>query len=152
MASLLIGSVLTMLLSVSADGFSENTELWNSIDDLNECLERDSVIPSDQLEELFRSAVDLAFFSDLQQQMEELRGYSFRSGDFQLADEYVQRAAPAISVIMMGESSSIGINVTSLLTKSRPGSESMAFLDIASDGFFVDGEYHLIGTDRKSVV
>ncbi|MBD3276769.1 MAG: hypothetical protein GF388_00565 [Candidatus Aegiribacteria sp.] len=146
MASLLIGSVLTILMSVSAEGFSENTELWKSIDDLNECLEKDGVIPSDQLEELFRSAVDLAFFSELPQQMEELRGYSLRSGYFQLADEYVHRAAPAISVTMMGESNSIGINVTCFLTKSQPGSESMDFFDIASDGFFVDGEYGLIGT------
>jgi hypothetical protein len=101
---------------------------------------------SEELEQLFRTAVNLAFYSGLGKWMDSVRTRAFHSGDYAAMDEYVDRAAPALSVLVLGESISIGVNVAYFLQKSTPGSEAYEFFDLALDGFYVDGESTLQGT------
>lgn len=140
-------SAVFICSAVSAGGdFVENTTLWERIDELNVLLEEAASFPSEELEEMFRSAVGIACYSELAQQMEDLRTDAFMTGDFSVLDEYAARAEPAVTVIAMGESNSIGVHVSTFLLKSRPGTESYSFFDLASDGFYVDGELRIVGT------
>ncbi len=140
-------SVVLLCSIASAEGdFVEDTPLWERIDELNAGLEGDGQLSSEELEGLFRSAVDIAFYSELAQQMEDLRTDAFITGDFSVLDEYAERAEPAVKVLSMGESNSIGVDVFTFLMKSRPGTGPCEFFDLASDGFYVDGERRISGT------
>lgn len=146
MLKLCLSAILLCSMVPAYGDFIENTTLWGRIDELNARLEGDGELSSKELEELFGAAVDIAHYSELAQQMEDLRTEAFMTGDFSVLDEYVGRAEPSIEVLSMGESISIGVHVPAFLMKSRPGTESFEFLDLASDGFYVDGERRTIGT------
>lgn len=125
---------------VLAAAFNEDQELWTVIDGLNAELESRNEIETAALEELFETAVIIAFSGDLERQMEDLREVSFDQDDFEIMDRYVDRAAPALTLLNAGESCNVGVNVSFFLEKSAPGSAAYQFFDLASDGFYVDGK------------
>lgn len=146
MLKLCVSVAILCSIASSEGNFVENAPLWDRIDDLNARLEGDGNLSSEELEALFRTAVDIAAHSELAQQIEDLRTDAFITGDFTVMDEYSGRAEPAIEVFSMGESTSLGVGVFAFLLKSRPGTGSYAFFDLASDGFYLDGELRIIGT------
>lgn len=136
-----------MLCSVTAFcSFQEDHELWNTIDALNESLNVPGSISDTQIEGLFKQALETAVSIELQLQIESVREDAFLSGDYTAADAYISRAAPAITVIMAGESNNIGVNVRYFLEKAAPDGEASVFFDLASDGFYFNGENARPGT------
>ncbi len=135
--------VLTAAVALlTAQGsFQENESVWNEIDLLNQALDADP--ENSELELLFRNAVDLAQSNELAAQFDVLRDEAYTSDDFTDIDEYVERAAPAITVLILGESNNIGVNVGKFLALADPGTPARSFFDLALDGFYVNGR---IGT------
>ncbi len=130
--------LLTILLSsMQADAFTENTELWDEIDRVNGILETDN-LNSDTLEALFQTTAQLALNYELISQFEDLRADAYNTNDFTLIDEYADRASPSITVLVMGESNNIGVNVTQFLEASPPNTEAHEFFTLAIDGFYTD--------------
>ncbi len=140
--------VLTAAVALlTAQGsFQENESVWNEIDLLNQALDADP--ENSELELLFRNAVDLAQSNELAAQFDVLRDEAYTSDDFTEIDEYVDRAAPAITVLILGESNNIGVNVGRFLTLADPGTPARSFFDLALDGFYVNGR---IGTAELPV-
>ncbi|MFO7627231.1 MAG: hypothetical protein R6V62_08235 [Candidatus Fermentibacteraceae bacterium] len=143
-AILLVG---TFTAFTSGPGvFVPDSLLWAGIDSLNARLSVPGFLSSDALEELFEEALELAFSSAFSGQIEDLRTDSYTLGLDARMELYIERAAPAISVLPMGESDNIGVNVSSFLLKSEPGSRAYGFFDLALDGFYLDGETMQPGT------
>lgn len=150
MSAILLVSTLAALASGSGV-FVPDTLLWARIDSLNARLSAPGFIESDTLEKLFEEALELAFSPEFLDQVEELRTDSFNLGLDARMERYIERAAPAITVLAMGESDNTGVNVSSFLLKSEPGSRAYGFFDLASDGFYVDGETMQPGTAEMPV-
>ncbi len=145
----MILTLLALLTTVSTSpdaAFLEDNALWTEIDRINSILEDSGNMDSDVLEELFRESVEIAVSGDLSEQFESIQMYSFESGDYSLTDEYVERAAPGITIMLLGESTAFGVNTIAFLERSNPGSEAYEFFQIAIDGFYVDGDMLRIGT------
>lgn len=132
----IVGLIL-VLSTVQAGVFTENRELWAEIDRVNNTLETES-LDSDALEALFQETVQLALSFELQSQFEDLRTDAYEINDFTLIDEYAERAATAINVLIMGESNNIGVNITSFLIASAPNTEAYSFFTLAIGGFYTD--------------
>lgn len=131
--------LLFFVFAVFADTFKEDIELWNSIDKLNVELEDRDEIPAFELEELFETAVSIAISNGFTEQIENLRTDAFMQDDFETIDQYIHRAAPALTIRNAGESCNTGINISLFLEKSPPGSQAYQFFDLALDGFYVNG-------------
>ncbi len=134
--------ILVCTLSALSTGegvFVPDSQLWVRIDSLNARLSVPGFLDSDSLEGLFQEALDLAFSSDFSRQIEDLRTDAFTLGLDARRAFYIERAAPAITVLPMGESDNIGVNVELLLFRSEPGSRAYSFFDLALDGFYVNG-------------
>ncbi|MCK4806534.1 MAG: hypothetical protein KAT09_02755 [Candidatus Aegiribacteria sp.] len=131
--------------------FVEDKILWEEIDNLNGVLEDSGIMDSEVLEEIFEKTVEIAMSYDLSQQFEDLRSYAFESDDYSLFERYAERAGEAITVLWLGESNAIGVNVLTFLLRSEAGSESYEFFQIAGDGFYVDGSTRTIGTAELPV-
>ena len=133
-------TLFLLLSSAEAGEFTENTELWTSIDRVNDAL--DSGDPdSEALEVLFEETVRLALSSELSQQFEELRSDAYELNDFTLIDEYADRAGSAIDVFIMGESNNIGVNTAAFLDASKPETEAYSFFMVSIGGFYTDINY-----------
>jgi len=78
-----------------------------------------------------------------ERRFEDLRESAYESGDFGLMDAYSERTAPAIKVIVMGESNTIGVNLDYFILLAEPGSQDYEFFGLALDGFYCQGR---IGT------
>jgi hypothetical protein len=131
-----------MLFLTLTGSFQENADLWERIDSLNDRL-AEVESSAGELEGCFAEAVDIALSFELSDQLEELRADAYESGDFETMDDYSERAAPAIEVIIMGESNAIGVNLDYFLSLAEPGSQDYEFFDLAQDGFYYQGQ---IGT------
>ena len=83
--------------------FHEDQALWSTIDSLNETMEVPGTISANEIEGLFRQALETAVSSELEQQMEDLRADAFLTGDFTVADSYILRASPLITILIAGE-------------------------------------------------
>lgn len=136
--------VIPVLISVGT--FNENELLWNGIDAVNSRMASADLIPSDKLEDIFRETIDTAFSAGFREQIDDLEEYAFINDRYDVLDGYVMRAAPAIMVLVMGESTSIGVDALEFLLRSPSGTESRRFFELASEGFYADGEFRLIGT------
>ncbi len=147
--------ILTILVaSVCAVGsgeFIEDTTLWAEIDRINGVLEVNGFLNSVVIEDLFQETVEIVVSNDLANQFEDLRADAYESEDYSLLDPYVDRAASAITVLVLGESNAIGVNTQAFLIRSESGTEAFEFFEIASDGFYVDGESGRIGTAELPV-
>lgn len=128
-----------MVLLPAYGSFLENRTLWNRIDGINAELAAPGAIQEDELEALFRETVETAQSAEFQNQFEDLRTDAFTSDNFEVLDQYVERAAPAITVLIMGESNNIGVNVEYFLSHAEPGTGAYDFFDLALDGFYVNG-------------
>ncbi len=126
--------------------FVPDSLLWAEIDSLNAAFSAQGFIESDTLEDLFKEALELAFSPAFSNQIEDLRTGSFTLGLDSLRECYIDRAAPVITVLTMGESDNIGVNVSWFLLRSEPGSRAYCFFDLALNGFYVDGETLQPGT------
>lgn len=138
-----------LLLAAVAYGssvFTEDTELWVEIDRINTAFVCAGKMDSDSLEELFRETVEMALFLDLSLQFEDLRTDAFLTDNYDEIDEYADRAADAITVMILGESNNIGVNTIAFLDRSAPESEAYFFFLVAVGGFYADGENQTIGT------
>lgn len=131
--------------------FVPDSLLWARIDSLNAAFSTPGFLESDTLEELFEEALELAFSPSFSEQIENLRTDSFMSGLDARREGYIDRASPAITVLPMGESDNIGVNVSWFLLRSEPGSRAYGFFDLALDGFYVDGETLQPGTAELPV-
>jgi hypothetical protein len=146
--------LLTCVLSELSTGpgvFVPDSMLWARIDSLNAAFSAPGFLDSNTLEALFEEALELAFSSPFSHQIEDLRTDSFTLGLEDLREGYIKRAAPAITVLPMGESDNIGVNVSWFLLRSEPGSKAYSFFDLALDGFYVDGETLQSGTAELPV-
>lgn len=143
-AALFLFTVST--LSSGTGVFMPDSLLWAGIDALNSRLSVPGYIESDTLEMLFEDALELAFSPEFSDQFEDLRTDSYTFGYDSARETCIGRAEPAITVLPMGESDNIGLNIASFLRKSEPGSRAHIFFSLASDGFYVDGETHQPGT------
>ncbi len=144
--------VLVIVVCAFGDAaFVEDEILWEEIDRINGLLENSGNIDSEVLEQLFEKTVEIAISNELSQQFEDLRTLCFESDDYSLFDGYAERAGDAITVLMLGESNSIGVNTLPFLLCSAAGSESWEFYEIAGDGFYVDGITRTIGSDELPV-
>jgi hypothetical protein len=137
--------------SCVGDEFRENPELWTEVAWVNCFLSGKDTRDSDSLEVLLQRALAISHSSGLSEQFEDLRTDAFESGDYSLLDRYVERAAPAITILVMGESNSIGVNTQGFFERSRPGTEAYDFFQIAINGFYTDGENAAIGTAELPV-
>ncbi len=126
--------------------FVPDSLLWARIDTLNAAFSAQGFLESDTLEDLFKEALELAFSPAFSNQIEDLRTDSFTLGSDSLRECYIDRAAPVITVLTMGESDNIGVNVSWFLLRSEPGSRAYCFFDLALNGFYVDGETLQPGT------
>ncbi len=143
--------VLLVFSAASFCSFNEDQALWNMIDTLKASMEVPGTISDTEIQGLFRQALETAVSSELGQQMEDLRADAFQSGDFTVADSYVLRAAPVITVLLAGESNNIGVNVHYFLEKSDPDGEAHTFFDLAADGFYFDRNSPRPGTSELPV-
>ncbi|MCD4707678.1 MAG: hypothetical protein K8S62_08050 [Candidatus Sabulitectum sp.] len=138
-----------LLSAVAAYGssvFTEATELWAEIDRINIVLESSEEMDTDVLEELFQETVETALSLELSQQFEDLRTDAFQTGNYDEINKYADRAAYAITVMLLGESNAIGVNTITFLDRSAPESEAYAFFLLAIGGFYTDGDVQNIGT------
>jgi hypothetical protein len=124
----------------------ESRSLTDRFDLLNARLSLDGTLPAKKLENLFTEAVETAFQSDVLEVLETLRGRAFETGDFREVDDFAERAAPAITILSLGESVSVGVNTMAFLLKCAPGSAEREFFDLAGDGFYADGDTGIPGT------
>lgn len=147
--------ILMMLVasvcSFCSGEFAEDTALWAEIDRINGVLEVTGSLNSVVIEDLFQETVEIVFPYDLANQFEDLRTDAFMSDDYSLLDAYVDRAASAITVLIMGESNAVGVNTHAFLIRSESGSEAFEFFEIAGNGFYVDGEFGGNGTAELPV-
>ncbi len=142
-----VASVLLAAFTCYYTGvFVEDAVLWERVDVLNSRLSGTAELESESLEELFGEALEIALSPAFESQFEDLRTDAFVIGSDETRLLYRDRAAPAITVLLMGESDNAGVNVAHFRTRSEPGSEAFLFFSIASDGFYVDGEQGRIGT------
>ena len=145
----MIAILLTIITAVSPSGntaFQDDSALWTEIDRINGILENSDSMGSEELGELFRETVEIAASCGLSDQFELIRAYCFETDDYSLSDTYIDRAAPGITVLMLGESTPIGVNTAAFLDISEPGSEAEEFFLTAGKGFYVDGDLRIIGT------
>lgn len=145
----MIPILLTIITAVSASGnaaFQEDNALWTEIDRINGILENSGSMNSEELGELFFETVELTVSFELSDQFERIRAFCFETDDYSLSDIYIERAAPGITVLMLGESTPIGVNTDAFLELSEPGSEAEEFFLTAGNGFYVDGDLRIIGT------
>lgn len=145
----MVSAMMILMFSVYAFGsgeFTEDTALWAEIDRVNSVLEVTGYLNSLALEDLFQETVEIAISGDLDDQFEDLRTDAFDSEDFSLLETYTDRAAPAVTVLVLGESNAIGVNPHAFLSRSEPGTEAFQFFETAGDGFYTDGESARIGT------
>lgn len=127
-------AVLVLSAAAVIGAFREDAELWAEIDLLN-----GSRVEAVELEDLFRTAVEMAQSPELADQFEDLRTDAFSSDDFTEIENYAERAAPGIMVLIMGESNSIGVDPEYFLSLAEPGTQDYDFFDLAMDGFYVNG-------------
>lgn len=143
--------VLIAVVGMAAqEVFTEDPALWRRIDTLNAELSRTD-LSSEELEDLFMEAVELAMSPELSSQFEALRSDAFNLGLYARSDSFSLRAAPGITVHILGESDNIGVNVLHFLMRSAPGTEAFRFFDLACGGFYVDGTEGRIGTAELPV-
>lgn len=138
-------------LSTGSGVFVPDSLLWARIDSLNHRLYSPEFLESEVLDDLFEEALELTFSAEFSNQIEDLRTDSYTLGLDAPRERYIERAAPAITVLRMGESDNIGVNVSWFLLKSEPGSLAHDFFDLASDGFYVDGDSPQSGTAELPV-
>lgn len=143
--------VLLVFSAASFCSFTEDHALWNRIDTLKTSMEASGTIPDSEIQGLFRQTLETAVSSELGQQVEDLRTDAFQSGDFTVADGYVLRAAPVITILFAGESNNIGVNVHYFLEKSDPDGQAHTFFDLATDGFYFDRNSPRPGTSELPV-
>ena len=125
------------LLAFLTGSFVENGVLWGEIDRINGALRPG--VAAEELENLFEECLEAALSQELQYQFEDLREEAFTTDDFSTLDEYVERAAPCIEVVIMGESNAIGVDPQCFQMLAEPGTESWEFFDLALDGFYYHG-------------
>ena len=142
---------VTSVCAFASVEFAEDTTLWAEIDRINGILEVTGSLNSIVIENLFEETVEIVDSYDIASQFEDLRTDAFESGDYSLLDAYADRAASAITVLIMGESNAIGVNTNAFLIRSEPGTEAFEFFEIASNGFYMDGEFGSIGTAELPV-
>ncbi len=125
------------LLVFLAGSFVENGDLWGEMDRINGALRPG--VAAEELESLFEECLEAALSQELQYQFEDLREEAFTTDDFTALDRYVERAAPCIEVVIMGESNAIGVDPQCFQMLAEPGTESWEFFDLALDGFYYHG-------------
>ncbi len=134
--------MIPIVVFLLAGSFMANETLWAEIDIMNEELTSPET-KNEELEALFEQAVKMALSPELSHEFESIREDAFNTGDFTTADSFIERAAPGITVLMLGESNAIGVNVLHFLGMAEPGTTEYEFFDLATDGFYANGS---IGT------
>lgn len=134
--------MMPIIAVLLAGSFLANETLWTEIDALNRKLKSPET-ESAELERLFEQAVETALSPEFSAEFESIREDAFNTGDFTTADSFIERAAPGITVLMLGESNAIGVNVLHFLGMADPGTTEYEFFDLATDGFYAMGS---IGT------
>ena len=129
---------------------TEDQALWAEIDGINLILDASVSLDADSLVETFRRTVEVALSCRLSDQFEDLRTDAFMDEDYSAFEAYADRAAPAITVLYMGESNSIGVNTGSFLERCESGTAAFEFFETAGSGFYADGEATVNGTARLS--
>jgi hypothetical protein len=150
MSAILLVSTFTVFSSGSGV-FEPDSLLWARIDSLNARFSTQGYIESETLEGLFEEALELAFSNAFSDQIEDLRADCYTLGLDARREMYIDRAAPVVTVLPMGESDNIGVNVSWFLLRSEPGSRAYGFFDLALNGFYVDGETLQPGTAELPV-
>lgn len=139
-----ISSLQNTAHSISED---DSTKMWQAIDALNKKLTVPEKINSDSLAILFKNGISLSSGRQIERAFGNLRAEAFGTDDFTTIDKYVARCSPAITVMIKGESNSIGININYFLEKSTPKTVENRFFNLAKDGFYADStNYCAIGT------
>ncbi len=134
--------------SITSDSTPRDSILvWSTLESINEKLIsiKDSS-STEVLEDLFQKTVQIAFGNDLGNEFDKMRKEAYNSNDFSTIDLFTKSCYPAITVVIMGESNNIGVNIDSFLKRCVPNTETYRFFELSKDGFYYDSEICRIGT------
>jgi hypothetical protein len=132
----LAAAALAILLWADVADAGEGERLRADLESINLSLSGGERLSARELDSLFAAALDLAFGVRMSGVVDSLRSEVFHGGDHSGADCLAAAAAPAISILWMGESVNIGLDARAFLAGARPGTAAYEFFDLASDGFY----------------
>lgn len=143
---IVLWALLPTFAFLASGSFVEDTNLWLQVDSLNDIYNGSENLTSDELEVLFEQVADLALSNEFSMQFEDLREDAYDLDDFELCDEYANRALPLINAFVLSDFNAIGVNVAAFYEKAEEPSEAFTFFMVAVGGFYRDGEYLNLGT------